>query len=601
MIFRRKNGFTKKNYSEREVTPDEILVDTKNVGNFNEQQFEGVFEIPIARRSFIVLGAFFVVGLLAIGVRLWTLQIVQGADFFEKSEENRLNRVPIFSERGVIFDRYEEELAWNSSRDDEDFSRRSYITLPGFSLLGFVRYPERDRRGFFWRYELEGRDGVEQAFQDQLKGTQGIQLIETDAHQSIYSESLVTAPVNGENVTLSLDARVQTALYQSIKGLSDSDGYLGGGGVIMDVRSGELVAVVSYPEFSPAVLTENDDNDLIEGYFSEPGKPFLNRVLSGLYTPGSIVKPFIGIAALDKGVITERTKILSTGKIEVPNRYDPENPAFFHDWKPEGHGWVDISGAIADSVNTFFYSIGGGYENQEGIGIKTIDEYMKKFGFEESVSLEIGLGPEGVIPSPDWKRKVFDDGWRLGDTYITSIGQFGFQVTPLQVVRAMGAIANSGKVLAPTLLLRDEGLVERTVSIDEAHFLTIRESMRETVTAGTAWSLDVPYIQVAAKTGTAQVGGKKFVNSWSTGFFPYEEPQYAYAIVMERGPKDDARSASWAIRDLFDWMSSQTPEYFDKEITETKSLKEVEFIRSDFIHEEAPVVTEGDLLEEQEE
>jgi penicillin-binding protein 2 len=559
------------------------------MGNFNEQQFEGVFEQPIQRRVFVVLGIFFVLGLLLLAVRLWELQITEGQEFFVKSEENRLDRIPIFSERGVIFDRNEEELAWNRSGEDgELFSRRSYVAHPGFSLLGFVRYPERDQRGFLWRYEIEGRDGIEQAFQAQLRGTQGVRLVETDAHRQVYSESLVTAPVNGENVRLAIDARVQSALYKSIERIAHSEGYLGGGGAIMDVQTGELIAMVTYPEFDPATLTENIETETIEGYFSEPGKPFLNRVLSGLYTPGSIVKPFIGIGALDKGVITAKTRIQSTGKIEVPNRYDPENPAYFHDWKPEGHGWVTVKSAIADSVNTFFYAISGGYGTQKGIGIVSIYEYMKKFGFEESISMEIGSGVTGVIPSPEWKKKIFGEDWRLGDTYITSIGQFGFQVTPLQVARGIGALANGGKVLVPTLLLRDEGIVERTVDIESSHFDTITESMRETVVAGTARALDVPYVSVAAKTGTAQVGGKRFINSWSVGFFPYEEPKYAFALVMEHGPKDDARSASWVLRDLFDWMHEFTPEYFTDEVSEVLRLHQVSFE----LHKQPEVIIE---------
>lgn len=543
------------------------MIDGENMPNFDNQQFEGVFEAPLRTRGLIGLGVFCLGVALLLSGRLFVLQVVQGSDYLAISEQNRLDHIPIFNDRGVIFDRNGVELAWNESKNKEDeFARRSYYTEPGFGFLGYVQYPQKDDKGFYWQMDMSGVAGVEKLLNTELAGQQGIILQETNAILEVQSENIAQAPVDGNNVTLTIDSRLQAAMYKHIAELAESEGYQGGAGVLLDIDDGSIVALVTYPDFDPNILANPPSSKAVSDLLNDPRERFLNRALSGLYTPGSIIKPFIGLAALDKGVITQTTKILSTGSIEVPNRYDPDNPATFRDWRPEGHGNVDIRRAIADSVNTFFYAISGGYRNQEGIGIDAINTYVEAFGFGRSTSLGLSSEPDGVVPSPEWKESVFGDSWRLGDTYITSIGQFGFQVTPLQVARAIAAVANSGLVLRPHIVSTEPLSIEHAIRIKPEHFATIQSGMRDTVTEGTAQTLNFSSVHVAAKTGTAQVGvGNTYTNSWSTGFFPYEDPQYAFAVVMERGPKDDARSASWVMRSFLQFMNTLTPEYFGGE------------------------------------
>ncbi len=171
----------------------------------------------------------------------------------------------------------------------------------------------------------------------------------------------------------------------------------------------------------------------------------------------------------------------------------------------------------------------------------------------------------GLIPNPDWKKRVFKgDAWRLGDTYNTSIGQYGFQVTPIQMVRSIAIIGNEGVMVTPSFSLESIGQPQKiSKDISTANYQLIRDGMRDVVEAGTGQLLNVPYVNVAAKTGTAQTGvGNKFVNSWSVGFFPYENPRYSFAVMMEKGPSKNDLSSSFVMRQVFDYINLNAPEYF---------------------------------------
>lgn len=551
------------------VDPDEVFLDAKNLPDFNTQQFEGVIERPIAKITVQVMSVFFVLVMILFLVRLGVLQIARGQAYFAESEENRLHQVTIFSERGVIYDRNEVELAWNMpGPNDEPFSYRDYYDAPGFAhVLGFVRYPKKDDAGFFWRLELEGADGVEKLYDDVLSGNNGLKLLETNALLQEQSASVLEPPVDGENVHLTIDARIQEHLAAGIQEMIEQFNYEGGVGVMMDVTNGDIIALTSLPEFNSEVLSLGEDSETISGYFNDPRNPSLNRVTNGLYTPGSTVKPFLALGMLEEGVVTPQTTVSSTGRLEIPNPWDPENPSIFRDWRPAGHGTTDIYHAIADSVNTFFYVFSGGYEGRQGIGIAGINKYADMFKLGQPTGIDIGTEISGVVPNPEWKEKVFtDDGtWRLGDTYNTSIGQFGFQVTPIQMVRGIAAIANDGLLLQPHILPGDIGKdvdVESVRGISPEHYQVVQDAMRQTVTEGTGQTLNVPYVHIAAKTGTAQTDGNRKVNAWSVGFFPYENPKYAFVVMMERGPTEDTVGSSYAVRKLLDWMNENTPEYF---------------------------------------
>ena len=557
----RKNKIKNANFF---VEPDEIFLDSKNLENFDRQQFEGRIEKPISKRSVLLIGISFALLVFIFYGRLLYLQVAKGQEFLNRSENNILEKQVILADRGIIYDRNKIELVWNKKDENFPTSIRSYLS-PGFShLLGYVSYPMQDKTGNYWQSKFIGKDGLEKEYDSALRGENGSKVVETDARGEIHSENIVNAPIRGKDLITTIDSRVQEELFKLIKNLSESNSFSGGAGILMDVRNGEILSSVSYPEYNSEVLSFGKDSETIKNYLTDKRKVFLDRTLSGLYTPGSIVKPFFAIGALTEGVIDPYKKILSTGSISIPNPYFPGQKSVFKDWRAQG--WVDMIDALAVSSDVYFYEIGGGFESQKGLGIVNIEKYAQMFGIGEKTGVDMPDEKEGVIPSPLWKIKNFNgEPWRIGDTYHTAIGQYGFQVTPLEMARAVGAMANYGTLITPHFILGDKEKENTTQKIDLAKkdFDIVHEGMRESVLRGTSVALNVPYVKVASKTGTAQLGiNKKKVNSWIIGFFPYDNPKYSFAIMMEAGPSGGSIGASSIMRGLLDWISNNTPEYF---------------------------------------
>ncbi|MFA6338928.1 MAG: penicillin-binding transpeptidase domain-containing protein [Candidatus Paceibacterota bacterium] len=554
----------KKKKHNKEIEPDEIFLDSSNLPHFDVNQFEGRLEKPISLRSFYFLCGVFILILFVVFSKVWILQVRDGEMYVKKSENNRLKNSLIFSERGVINDRNNVPLVWNTvNPEDENYSLRKYIDLNGFAnLLGYVKYPTKDNAGIYWNESYDGKDGVEKFYNSSLTGKNGVQVIETDALGNIQSSYKIEPPQEGQTLTLTIDSNVQNKLYEIISETARKVSFQGGAGIIMNIKTGEVLAITTFPEYNSNVLSDGSDSKEINAYLKNKNNPFLNRVSSGLYTPGSIVKPYVALGALKEGIITPEKKILSTGSISIPNLYDKSKPSVFRDWK--AHGWVDMRQAIAVSSDVYFYEIGGGFQDQKGLGIYNIDKYIRMFGMGEEVKGFFN-GPKGTIPTPEWKLENFqNEPWRVGDTYLTAIGQYGFQVTPAQMVRAVAAIANGGKLLDPILTKQEYFILnEKTVDIPLSDFEVVREGMRKGVMpGGTAQALNVPGVNVAAKTGTAELGAKKdFVNSWVTGFFPYEKPEWAFAIVMERGPKTNLIGAPYVMNQMLTWMVKNAKEY----------------------------------------
>ncbi|MFA4975170.1 MAG: penicillin-binding transpeptidase domain-containing protein [Candidatus Paceibacterota bacterium] len=547
------------------VEPDEIFLDSKNLQNFDRQQFEGRIEKPISKKTIFFVGFFFLLFLVIFSTRLGYLQIEKGYAYLNRSQNNILEKQIIFSDRGIIYDRNKVELAWNKKRDDLPTTIRSYIS-PGFShVLGYVSYPTQDKSGNYWQSEFIGKDGLEKQYNQELRGVNGSKIVEIDARKIIHSENIVNAPSRGVDLITTIDSRIQSELYTLIKNLSASNSFSGGAGVLINIKNGEVLTSVSFPEYDSEVLSLGKDTEKIQNYLKDKRKVFLDRTISGLYVPGSIVKPFFAIGALTEGIIDPYKKILSTGSISIPNPYLKDQETVFKDWK--AHGWVDMRQALAVSSDVYFYEIGGGFQGQKGLGIVNIEKYASLFGIGQKTGIDLPDEKSGVIPSPEWKIKNFNgEVWRIGDTYHTVIGQYGFQVTPMEMARAISALANYGTLITPHYILGDkekENIISK-INFKKEDFNTIHEGMRESVLVGTSVLLNVPYIKVASKTGTAQLGiNKNKVNSWIVGFFPYENPQYAFTIMMEAGPSSNGVGASSIMRQLLDWMSINTPEYFE--------------------------------------
>ncbi len=563
--------FQNKRRRNIEINPDEIFLDSRNLPEFDVHQFEGRIEHPISQKSVLFLGSFFLVIAVVFVFRIGDLQISSGSYYENLSKRNSLRHTPIFSERGVIYDRNGVELAWNTPSDN-NFSKREYINANGLShILGYVSYPKKDKSGFYFQEEFKGKDGVELVYNNILSGKKGIKITEVDVFSKIQSESIISPPVGGDNITLSIDSRVQEELFKAIKDLSARVGFSGGAGIIMDANNGEILALTSFPEYSSNILSNSSSIKDIQKYINNKNNPFLNRIVAGLYTPGSTVKLFMALGALEEGIISPEKQIFSSGSISIQNPYFPELKTVFKDWK--AHGWVDMRRALAVSSNVYFYTIGGGYQDQKGLGISKIERYAKIFGLSNITGVDLPGEAKGVIPNPKWKRENFNgEEWRIGDTYHTAIGQYGFQITPIQLARATAAIANNGKMLNPRILMKDgnvnledETSVERIIDMDMNNLNVVKEGMRMAVTEGTAKGLNIPQVSIAAKSGTAELGvSKALVNSWITGYFPYENPRYVFTVVMEKGDRHNLLGALFVMRQTLEWMSRNTPEYLKK-------------------------------------
>src|SRR3990167_8626475 len=319
------------------VEPDEILIDSANLPQFDTARLEGRIERPIASktyRNFLALVG--LIGLVASG-QLLNLQVFRFDAFSARAEENRLAHTTIISERGLLLDRNGFVLTQNAPSLEAGLATRAYtLGESAAHVVGYVSYPKRDQNGFWYQDQAEGIAGLEQIFDKKLAGTNGITIAETDAAGHEVSGSIVREPDSGA-------------------------------GVIMDIKTGEIIALSSYPSFDPEIVSSGESHDAIALLLSDPRSPFLDRAIAGLYATGSVVKPFIAVAALQEKIITPEKKILSTGSISVPNPYYPDKPSIFKDWK--AHGWVDMREALSVSSDVYFYEIGGGFENQKGLGI----------------------------------------------------------------------------------------------------------------------------------------------------------------------------------------------------------------------------------------
>lgn len=571
-----------------EIAPDEIFLDSTNLPALDRAQFQGRVVQSVSKRAIMGVAAVFILIALMYSARAFTLQVAHGAAYADISRKNTLDQSIIFATRGIIYDTTGRELAWNvpqatstdaaatsTDADDTDYALRRYITEPGFAdLLGFVRYPQADQSGEWWQTAYAGVGGLEQQYNATLSGVNGASIVETDAHGHVEQANLVTPPQDGKNLTLSINADIQTELYDALVAHAHAQGFRAGAGVIMDVRTGQIIALTSFPEYSNQGFTDGDAQAIREAN-ANPLTPMLDRAIAGLYSPGSIVKTIFAAAALDEGIISPDKEIDSIGYISVPNPYDPSKPTIFKDWTV--HGWIDMETAIAVSSDEYFYTIGGGYGGQQGLGIGGIDKYADMFGLASTTGIALPGEVAGVIPSPAWKAANFpnDPGWRLGDTYHTAIGGYGFLITPIEAVRYAAAIANGGKMLVPHLVASTTPSFT-TLPISDADLAIIRAGMRLAVTSSrkdaTIPQLNMPGIEIAAKTGTAQIGThNQYVNSWSIGFWPADHPEYAYAVVLEQGPSTETAGVAVGMAPFFQWLVQSEPQYADGGVSTTSN------------------------------
>lgn len=548
----------RKLYHDPEIAPDEIFLDASNAPAFNRERLEGRLEKPLPRSSFFGLGLIVSVLFIVLLVRSWNIQMTHGEEYATRSAHNSLDVAPLFAARGIITDVNGVVLAENKESADGTIERE--YPFPSLSqVIGYVSYPKKDSHGVYYDTVERGVSALEAKYDALLTGTNGQRLTETDAVGRVRSEGVVVPAKDGNTLRLSIDANLQKLFAAAIGSTADAHGFIAGAGVIMDVRTGAVRALVSYPSYDSNVMASGGPSNVINGYNRNAGHPFLDHAVQGVYAPGSIVKPLVASGALTDGIITPTTTIDDPGFLSLPDPYHPGKTFIYKGWKALGS--VDVRKAIAWSSDVFFYEVGGGFKSQKGLGIDRLDYWYRQFGLGSTTAIDLPEEAPGNIPTPAWKREVFKEPWYLGDTYFTSIGQYSMQVTPIQMVRAIAAVANGGTLFTPTLLA-GQTPSSTQVPADPAALKVVREGMRQGVTSALAQAINMPYVSVAAKTGTAQTGTRnQYDNSWVVGFFPYDHPQYAFSVVLERGPQGQGEQAVNVMQELFDSLHAENSPY----------------------------------------
>lgn len=547
---------------DRELTPEEIFLDASNSPEFDRARFEGRIEKPLAPRTYVALGAVVSVLMCVLVLRAGYLEVVRGSIYAAQSANNSLEATELFAPRGVITDRNGVVLVRNAQAE-EGSTAREYVLPSMGQIIGYVSHPKKDAKGNYYDLEQRGVAGLEAQYNDFLQGVNGRILVEKDVRGNVRSSGVVIPAQEGKRLELALDAEIQRHLADAIRNTAEAKGFIAGAGVVMDVHTGEVLGLVSHPSYDPNVMSQGTPADAIAAYNTDPGRPFLDHAAQGVYAPGSIVKPFISAGALTDGIITPTTVIDDKGSISLADPYNPGKTYVFRGWRALGP--VDVKKAIAWSSDIFYYTVGGGFGSMKGLGIERLAHWYRVFGFGSPTGIDLPEEADGRIPTPAWKKEALGEQWYLADTYFTAIGQYATQVTPLQAARATAALVNGGKILTPTLHKKQSGeapVVQSVVPVSEETFSVVRVGMRQTVTSALAQQLNVPYVAVAGKTGTAETGTRnQYDNSWIIGFFPYEKPQYAFAIVLERGPAGSGSQAVNAMRTFLDLLEENDSLY----------------------------------------
>jgi penicillin-binding protein 2 len=548
----------RKRRRDPEIAPDEIFLDASNAAGFDRWRLEGRLEQPLPRSTFTLLPLTLIALFIILAVRAGNLEIAHGATYADQSANNSLDATTVFAPRGAIYDTNGTLLVDNVAGPGGT-SRREYLYPSLSQVTGYVSYPKKDANGNYYDTRERGVTGVEAEYDTQLAGSNGQMLVERDALGNVRSSGTIIPPTPGKPLTLTIDADVQKHFAQSIADIVKAHDFLAGAGVILDASTGAVVALASYPSYDANVMANGSPAATIAAYNTDPGHPFIDHAIQGTYAPGSIVKPFVASGALTDGVITPDTVIDDAGSISLPDPYHPGKQFIYTGWKALGP--LTVRKAIAWSSDIFFYEVGGGFKGQKGLGIDRLASWYRAFGLGTTTGIALPGEAAGVVPDPAWKKATFAEPWYVGDTYFTAIGQYGMLVTPIQMARATAAVASDGTLPKP-FIVKGTPSSYTSVPVSPATFAVVREGMREGVTSALAQAINLPYLAVAAKTGTAQAGlHNQYDNSWVEGFFPYDHPRYTFAVVLERGPSGSGEEAVNVMRELFDALHAEHSPY----------------------------------------
>ena len=606
-------GFRSKKYRKlQDIEPQEIFLD--KLAERKEEEMgisEKKFEVPLSQR--VLKSSLFFIFLVILGLFLMTFyfDVLGSEKYSELSNNNKFVVQSIRADRGVIYDVNGKQLVFNKPSFDllldkrqlpednekilrevariinytyeelnsgieglegvilikENIDHETLISLEsrindftGF-YVGYssVRYYEDGEdyahvvgyTGRGDRQEIVGKDGIEKVYESELSKKSGEIKIERDVYGNILSRELVSLPEAGNSLVLWLDSGLQKKIYEVLNATLERTGAKKAVGIALNPKTGGVMGLVSLPSYDNNLFNKGANSEELKKLLENTQEPLFNRAISGTYPTGSTIKPIIATGALEEGIIDYKKNVNCTGQIAIPHKYDPEITYYHKDWST--HGLTDMRKAIAESCNVYFYTIGGGYKDQEGLEPSRIRKYLELFGWGSQLGIDLPGEEGGFIPYPEWKLSSKKEPWFDGDTYNLSIGQGDIGVTPLQVAAAYAAIANGGTLYSPKIvkeIIDANKKVIRTITpeilkddfVDEDNLSIVREGMRWGVTGqnspqASSILLNTLPISSAAKTGTAQTGVINVYHNWIGVFAPYEDPEIVLLIMIE-GVKD---------------------------------------------------------------
>lgn len=431
-------------------------------------------------------------------------------------------------------------------------------------VLGYVGAIDENeystRKDTYRNDDVIGKNGIQYIFEEYLKGTDGIRQIDMAVDGSITSEYISEEAVAGDDVILTIDAKLQEvaekALEKNIKDIANGKygkktGSKAGAVVTMNVKTGEILALASYPDYEPGLFVKGISQEKYDSY--QEGNNMYNRAVSGMYAPGSTFKMAVALAGLETGKITPTTTINDTGI--YPRGGNPV--CWYYTNYRSGHGYLNVSQAIKHSCNYFFYELG--YR----VGIDGIDKYASYLGLGRKTGIELQDETSGILASPKVAKEISGSDWYLGDTLSAAIGQTYNSFSPLQMAKYVSMLANGGKDIDVTLVKsiikadgsevsKDEinefvnkklGITDTNnekLNIKKENIQAILNGMKSVTSesGGTAYSTFANFnITVGGKTGSAQIGvnGEQGAHAWFVGFAPYEDPEIAVVVLVEKG------------------------------------------------------------------
>ena len=430
-------------------------------------------------------------------------------------------------------------------------TNRNYIDGQQFSqVVGYTgKINKNDLKDeYYYSTDVVGRLGIEAEYEEVLRGEHGRIFFSPDdkvsgSRPERRDKDLNKDSIQGKNLVLNIDYDLQKKLFNELYGVLVSSGLSRGAAVVQNPQNGAVLAMVSFPTFDNNLFVKGLSDSQFKNLFENSTKPLFNRVISGQYNPGSTIKPFIGMTALQEGIITPNDTIRDCVSLVVPNPFDRNSSYVFKNWRQD-YGLFNLRRAIAQSCNVFFFTVGGGFGNMSGLGAEKIYRYLTDSLASSNLGIDLPGEEHGFIPSPDWKLQTRGENWYQGDTYNISVGQGDLLVTPLWLNSYVSAIANGGTIYKPMVAQRvvDDKNNNLKVFMEESLkklpfrddiIQEMKSDMEETVISGTAGILkDLP-VRSGAKTGTAEVIKGKSINSLFTAFAPFDNPEINITVLIE--------------------------------------------------------------------